>query len=214
MFKKIVTTVISFAIFCTCFSCGSIKYMKKGEVTSLEGKKVVKVQKLDGEVVEFKDEPGRVRGYSVLGSYIKKSEIEINRENVSRIDRIEGGVIEIHTAYGERYTVRNYRETGDKIYIPKGRMMTSITIPLTDIHSIYLKKSNYVIAGLFFGLITGVVAMSAFWSAKKDWAPEGVAGIEYTLCVPAGVLIGGIGGALIKKQNMYVFISDADSTSH
>ena len=160
MFKKIVATVISCAILCTCFSCGSIKYVKKGEVTSLEGKKVIKVQKLNGEVIELKDKTWSVRGYSVTSSYIKRSEIELNNENDSSINHIEGGVIEIHTTYGEKYRVQGYRETEDQIVISQQEEIP-VQIPFEDIAIIYIRDyGRGVRKGLGWGILTGAVSGS------------------------------------------------------
>ncbi len=173
-------TMVAFALFSTSCMTRRTLDVRKMPVPPKENLKVLSVVKTSGDELRFpKSEPGRVRGYSVLGTAFnptpKKVEIEGPFSLVKR--DADGNIVEVVDGLGHGYAVKQVlKEDVNKIaaLVVDGKPF-KISIPLSEIRLIQVRKLN---APLTILTVTGGLAAGAFLSLiymiRRDyrrWSP-------------------------------------------
>ncbi len=128
---------------------------------------VLSVVMKSGEVIEFtKDNPGRVRGYKVVGAgkYASMREIEIVGPFSSIRQDSYGRVIEVVDGTGHGYVVKTVLKAEENRMTILGAESNRYSIPLSEVSTVRIRKDNslmvtaivlgvLVVAGLIIPLI-------------------------------------------------------------
>jgi hypothetical protein len=126
-----------------------------------QDRKIFSLVKKSGETVLFSaSAPGRVRGDSIVGAALSWENVEIRKPVAVVKKRNDGSVYEIHTSDGRIIPVGKVLfDDADKIVIVAGdAKVTPVTVPLSEVASIKVRKFSYLKTGLVFAAICGVGA--------------------------------------------------------
>jgi hypothetical protein len=178
MRKKMIALTTS--VFYIIFSCScSIYTWKKTSIDSLdaekrEGRKIYRAQIRTGEQIEFSRRPAtRIRGDFIVGEKFV-GQIEIKKKDIISIKPVpnhersyfpEGQDAQlITTTNGLTYRAISIRESKDIIICD---VYVSISLPLSDVTSVWLKRvnvagiiGNVLIVAALVGIVALAIAMS------------------------------------------------------
>jgi hypothetical protein len=115
--------------------------------------KIWSLVKRTGETVVFPaSAPGRVLGDAIVGTALSRENIELRKPVPIIKKRDDGSVYEITTSDGRTIPVEKVlSEDADKIVIFGGTpTLAKVSIPLSEVVSIKVRKFNYLKVGLLF----------------------------------------------------------------
>jgi len=174
MFKKLVSLILLLSFLSFSISCYTSATIPKDEFVESGDKnvKILAVQKKSGEhIAFFKDYLGILKDDVITGKVKQKVDvkIEIDRKNVRTIyfNTVEGNT-HIITKEGRTYSVAEYKKDKDNIYIDSLYELTSVSIPISDIDLVYIKKVDpvkdvgIILAGtIVVGIVVGIIILIA-----------------------------------------------------
>ena len=155
MFKKTASciTLAAFLVASTgCMTWGT-QGLEKVPRYPKQDSKIWSLVKKSGETVVFSaSAPGRVLGNAVVGTAMSRENIEVRKPVPIIKKRDDGSVSEITTGDGRIIPVEKVlSEDADKIVIFGGApTLTAVTIPLSEVASIKVRKFNFLKVGLLF----------------------------------------------------------------
>ena len=144
MFRKVAASsvlaaFISFSASCTTWGTKEVKTLAQ---RLPENSAVLSVVKNSGEVISFsKSNPGRVRGYAVVGTPAEKR-VEIMGPVRSTKARADGSIYEIVDAKGQVYTVLRVLNRNDDRMTFLAADWVQVSIPLSEAREIEIKRGN------------------------------------------------------------------------
>ncbi|MEE9502718.1 MAG: hypothetical protein V3V48_11630 [Candidatus Aminicenantaceae bacterium] len=167
MKRKIISVITLVAFFVFTISCAvhQVKKMapEKAEAYSKAGKKVriIGVVTISGERFDFpKKNPGTILGDKIVstGSPVsKKTWMELEKSNIQRISKdAKDEVVELTTKDGKIHRVEkdSYSEFGDKVAFTAITLLARISIPLSEVELVAVRKLNP--GGTFIATIGGL----------------------------------------------------------
>lgn len=130
-----------------------------------EEKAVLSVVKNDGQVIEFtKRNPGRVRGYTIVGvaKNAEMREIEISGPFSSIRQESYGRIIEVVDGKGQGWVVKSVIRTEEGRMTILGVESNQLTIPLSEVSTVRIRQDKTLpIAAILIGVI---ILIPVIWS--------------------------------------------------
>lgn len=162
MSRKAVASFILAAIALSFTSCmvWSMKDVRTMTERPAEGTPVVSVVKISGETVQFsKSDPGRVRGFAVVGTAkdAVARRIDITGPFPSIKERADGTIYEVVDGQGRVHSVRQVLARSENQMTILASTWMQVSIPLSDARQIEVRKTSMTLPVL---LAAGVVAIS------------------------------------------------------
>jgi len=130
-----------------------------------EGETVLSVVKIDGQIIEFtKTNPGRIRGYTVVGAEkdaeMKQFEITAPFTSIRQGDK--GQIVELVDGKGQGYVVKAVLSRDENRMTILGVESNRLMIPLKEIATVRIRQDNALpIAAILLGAI--VVLPVVIW---------------------------------------------------
>lgn len=146
---------------CALISSACVTWSRK-DVTRLatplpEGTAVLSVVMKTGKVIEFtKDNPGRVRGFTVVGTGRDASlrEIEITGPFSSIRQDSYGRTIEVVDGKGQGYVVKTVLKAEENRMTILGVEANQVTIPLAELSTVRIRKDNTLaVTAIILGVV-------------------------------------------------------------
>lgn len=145
MSKKVITLLtlaafVGFSTSCVTWRSQDVKTLAR---PLPEDTQVLSVLRTSGEVVQFsKAEPGRVRGFTVVGRGRVTKQREIAGPFPSVKKGKDGLVYEVTDAGGHVYSVQAVLNQSDARMSIIGGELVQLSIPLSEVYQIEFKKDN------------------------------------------------------------------------
>ena len=139
-------------------SCAVHTFKKEKVETAAywEGVQFLGVLKTSGEKIEFtKKSPGGIQGNAIVGLGIVNKRIEIDLADVKSIKRTSRISNHIITKDGKEYDAFTYTKDTTKIVIQK--VFESVSIPLSEVELVLVKKVDYFESFSLTILVTAVI---------------------------------------------------------
>ena len=159
MSRKVISiyTLLAFIIFSiSCYSTSTKKVRKAANWYGKEAK-IFSVVKTTGEYIEFsKEKPGRISGNKITGtSIILSKKTSMERADIKKIRKhSDGRIFEVIDKEGKIYhVVGTAREEEDKfILFTTYASSESVSIPLSEVKSLKIKRINLLLTALVIAL--------------------------------------------------------------
>jgi len=158
MNRKIVNVfallAISFSISCYTIRTEEIKTEADRQGIKVKKGKIFSVVKTSGEYIEFsKGNPGRINEDKIEGiAVIMKKKVEIDLANIKKIIKhSNGSIIEVKNEEGKIYQVfgKVREEEGKFIFFTTYETFELVSIPLSEVKSLRIKKINPILTLLY-----------------------------------------------------------------
>lgn len=186
LYKKAISivTLMAFVIFSiSCYPLSTKEIRTEADWQGKEFKrgKIIWVIKTSGEYIEFsKDNPGWICEDKIEGeATLMSKKVEIERANIKRIKKhSDGRIFEVINKEGKIYNAVGLgKEEDDKFIIYTAYTSSeSVSIPLSDVKLIRIKKLNYLLTAMVmvgsYGVLSLIILYSSLspkWPFRTVW---------------------------------------------
>lgn len=144
------STLAAFVLFSTSCMTWSQKEVRTMPRPLPENTAVLSIVLNSGRVIEFtKDDPGRVRGYSVVGTGREAAAKQVDIEGPFSYTRDGTGIITgVVDGKGQAYVIQKILASDESRMTIVARQSNKVSIPLTEISTVKVKKTNALLTTL------------------------------------------------------------------